>query len=219
MDVPHVVVFMLDCGCVNKTASREEVLCQFRRDGTSMSTSRNDCSLPSCLMTSLQACCEGNNIFLAARTSSKINPFKITQGSFVWWKLGAVTKFLHWFDSETLKFSGPIESSSLSTLYLHFQTTQKTTYIYEVDYNLFILTNIGFLYFGRQSYFSYIWVQFTWKSCLQENIVQDPGVKRDSVVTDKMKWMFVPGLRFLPTLVSGVKKLSYLPCYSSYATS
>lgn len=70
MDVPHVVVFMLDCGCVNKTASREEVLCQFRRDSTSMSTSRNDCSLPSCLMTSLQACCEGNNISLAARTSS-----------------------------------------------------------------------------------------------------------------------------------------------------
>lgn len=118
MDVPHVVVFMLDCGCVNKTASREEVLCQFRRDGTSMSTRRNYCFLPSCLMISLQACCEGNDIFLAACTSSKINQFKITQGKFVWWKLGAVTKFLPWFDSETqiLKAFRILQLVNVSTL-------------------------------------------------------------------------------------------------------
>lgn len=120
--VPHTVIFVHDCWCVNKTARSEEVLCLFRRDNASMSTSRNDCSRPSSLMTSLQACCEGNNIFLTTRTSSKINPFKITLGSFVWWKQGAVTKFLPWFDSETLNFPGSIQSSSLSTLYLHFQT-------------------------------------------------------------------------------------------------
>jgi len=109
-----------------------------------------------------------------------------------------VTKCLPLLDRETPNSSASIESSICWHCICTFKPLRQTPIHF---------TPIFFLYFGRQSRISYIWELFTCKSCLQENIVQDPRAKR-GIVMDKIKRMFVRGMKFLPTLVSSVTLLA-----------
>lgn len=105
---PLVVVFVFGCGCVNK-ATRGDVLCQFRRDGTIMWTSF--------LYDDITAGLPGEELHFPA---ARINPFQITQGSFMWWKLAAVLWFLVWQQgSEDFSASKKILFFLFDSLTLH----------------------------------------------------------------------------------------------------